>query len=130
VEGFEFVHRETVRFRDVDAKGHVNNAVFLTYMESARTAFLVDRGLAKGLDDLRIIVARVEADFRSPASWGETVEIGVRPGTLGTKSFELEYELRAADRLVAEGRSVQVAYDYETEETITLPQEWRKLLSP
>ena len=78
-----FVYRERVRFRDLDALGHVNNAVFLTYMESARTAFLVERGLASGLDDLRIIVARVEADFRSQAGWGETIEIAVRPGTLG-----------------------------------------------
>jgi acyl-CoA thioester hydrolase len=125
-----FVYRETVRFRDLDALGHVNNAVFLTYMESARTAFLVASGLATGLEDLRVIVARVEADFRSPAGWGETIEVAVRPGKIGTKSFELEYELRANDRVVADGRSVQVAYDYETEETITVPQEWRKLLSP
>src|SRR6266550_7903332 len=44
VEGFDFVHRETVRFRDVDSIGHVNNAVFLTYLEEARIAYLLPFG--------------------------------------------------------------------------------------
>ena len=59
-----FVHRETVRFRDVDSVGHVNNAVYLTYMEEARIAFLSQ---ASEEDALGMVVARIEIDFRSPA---------------------------------------------------------------
>jgi len=57
-----FVHREIVRFRDLDSMGHVNNAVFLTYLEEARIAFLFGRGATTD----SLIVARVEIDYRSP----------------------------------------------------------------
>lgn len=127
--GFDFVHRETVRFRDIDAMGHVNNAVFLTYLEEARTAFLLKLGLARGIEDLPIVVARVEIDFRSPLRFGETVETGVRAGRFGDKSFELEYELRAAGRLVAQAKSVCVGYDYATRETVALPALWRERMA-
>jgi len=50
-----------------------------------------------------VILARTEIDFRSPLQYAETVEIGVRPSRLGTKSFELEHELRVDGRVVAEG---------------------------
>jgi acyl-CoA thioester hydrolase len=129
VEGFEFVHRETVRFRDLDAKGHVNNAVYLTYMESARVAFFLRVGAISGLDDLSFIVARIEIDFRAPLELGETVEIGVRAARFGTKSFDLEYELRADGRLVAEAKSVCVGYDYESGETVPIPEAWREQLA-
>jgi acyl-CoA thioester hydrolase len=129
VEGFAFVHRETVRFGDVDAKGHVNNAVYLTYMESARIAFLLHLGAVTGLDDLGFIVARVEIDFRSPLSFGEEVEVGVRASRFGTKSFDLEYELHAGGRVVAHAKSVCVGYDYASRETVPIPEAWRERLA-
>jgi acyl-CoA thioester hydrolase len=129
VESFDFVHRETVRFRDLDAKGHVNNAVFLTYMESARVAFLLELGAASGLEDLSFIVARVEIDFRAPIAFGEEVEVGVRASRFGSKSFDLEYELRAGGRVAAEAKSVCVGYDYGTGQTVQIPDAWRERLA-
>ena len=69
------MHRETVRFRDVDSLGHVNNAVFLTYLEEARIAYL----LPFGAEAANMILARVEIDFRAPLRMGDEIEIGVRP---------------------------------------------------
>ncbi len=129
MDGFPFVHRETVRFRDVDAWGHVNNAVFLTYCEQARMAFLADLGLVKSVAEARMILARAEIDFRSQASVGETIAIGVRPSRFGRKSFDLEYRLEADGRLVAESRSVLVAYDYDRQQSIELPESWRRRLA-
>ena len=127
MEGFDFVHRESVRFRDLDGMGHVNNAVFLTYMESARLAYLASLGL--GENPLRgLILARAEVDFRSPIELGEQVEVGVRVGQIRTKSFELEQDVFADGRLAAEGRFVLVGYDYRTGRSIELPPEWRELL--
>jgi acyl-CoA thioester hydrolase len=126
VEGFPFVHRETVRFRDLDGMGHVNNAVFSTYLEQARLAWF-GNDEKMPLED--VILARTEIDFRSPLSVGEVVEIGVRPSRLGTKSFDLEYELRAGGRLVAEAKSVLVGYDYERGESAPIPERWRERLS-
>ena len=124
-----FIHRERVRFRDLDALGHVNNAVFLTYIESARIAYLLDLGVATSLDDLAIIVARIEIDFRSPVGLGEEVEIAVRASRFGTKSFDLEHELHAGGRLVAEAKTVCVGYDYGNGETVPIPKTWRERLA-
>jgi acyl-CoA thioester hydrolase len=129
VRGFDFIHREHVRFRDLDAKGHVNNAVYLTYMESARVAFLVHVGAIAGLEDLSFIVARVEIDFRAPVSFGDEVEVGVRAARTGSKSFDLEYELRVGSTVVAEAKSVLVSYDYGKGEAVPLPEAWREKLA-
>jgi acyl-CoA thioester hydrolase len=128
VEGYPFAHEETVRFNELDSMGHVNNAVFLTYLEQARLAWFgpVAEGEAMQLDD--VILARTEIDFRSPLVFGETVSIGVRPSRVGTKSFELEYELRVGDRLVAEARSVIVGFDYDAGRSTEVPERWRSRL--
>jgi acyl-CoA thioester hydrolase len=125
VEGFDFVHRETVRFRDVDSMGHVNNAVFLTYLEEARIAYL----LPLGAEVSSMILARVEIDFRAPLRMGDEIEIGVRPADVGTKSFELEYELRSGNAVAAEAKTVIVSFDYESGRSIELPESWREALA-
>ena len=112
-----FVHREAVRFRDLDPMGHVNNAVFLTYIESARAAFLQHLGAVQTLEDLAIIVARIEIDFRAPVR------------RFGEKSFDLEHELRVGDTLVAEAKTVLVTYDYERREPVAIPEAWREKLA-
>jgi acyl-CoA thioester hydrolase len=131
MDGYPFVHRETVRFRDLDGMGHVNNAVYSTYLEQARLAWFSRTlfGEAEEMPLRDVILARTEIDFRSPLENGEVVEIGVRPSRIGTKSFELEYELRAGGRVVAEARSVLVGYDYERAESIPVPERWRRRLS-
>jgi acyl-CoA thioester hydrolase len=125
VEGFDFVHRERVRFRDVDGMGHVNNAVFLTYLEEARIAYLLRFGAEVG----SMILARVEIDFRSPLRTGDEIEVGVRPATVGTKSFELEYEVRRGDTVAAEAKTVIVSFDYEAGRSVELPDTWREALA-
>ncbi len=121
MEGFPYVRRERVRFRDCDAMGHVNNAVYSTYLEEARIE------VVGGLADF--ILARVEIDFRSELRAGEEIEVGTRCSRIGTKSFDLEHEIRAGDRLVAEGKSVLVGYDYERGESVPLTGEIRERLS-
>jgi acyl-CoA thioester hydrolase len=79
---------------------------------------------------MNMIVARIEIDFKAPVRLGQEVEISVHAARFGAKSFDLDYVLKVDGEIVAQARSVQVAYDYETEETIALPTEWRKLLSP
>ena len=125
----DFVHEEQVRFRDLDPMGHVNNAVFLTYLEQARVAFFAQAGAATGLEDMNMIVARVEIDFKAPVRLGQEVEVSVRASRFGTKSFDLEYELHVGGDLVAEAKSVQVAYDYDRRQPIPVPAEWREKLT-
>jgi acyl-CoA thioester hydrolase len=125
----EFVHTEQVRFRDLDPMGHVNNAVFLTYIEQARVDFFARAGAASRLEDMNMILARVEIDFKAPVRLGQEVEISVRASRFGTKSFDLDYELRVDEELVAEAKSVQVAYDYDRHEPVALPPDWREKLT-
>ena len=109
--------------------GHVNNAVFLTYIESARAAFLQHLGAVETLEDLSIIVARVAIDFRAPARFGDEVDVSVRVSRFGDKSFDLEHELRVGDTLVAEATTVLVTYDYERREPVAIPEAWREKLA-
>jgi acyl-CoA thioester hydrolase len=76
-----------------------------------------------------VILARTEIDFRSQLGEGEIVDIGVRPVRVGTKSFELEYEVRCDGRLVAEARSVLVGYDYARGESTPVPDRWKRRLT-
>jgi acyl-CoA thioester hydrolase len=130
VEGFPFVHSEVARYRDADGFGHVNNAVYLTYLEQARNAFLRRLGLVRRIEDIAMILARVEIDYRAELEVDDEIEIGVRCLGVGTKSFELEYRLRSDGRLVAEAKTVLVGFDYERGESTPLAAAWREALAP
>jgi acyl-CoA thioester hydrolase len=128
VQGFDFVHREYVRFRDLDAMGHVNNAVFATYVEQARIEYLRSLGVLDGQLSMGMILARIELNFLAPAMPEGSIEIGVRPLRSGNKSFELEYEVQQEGRTIATARTVLVAYDYERAQSMPLPDRWREQL--
>jgi acyl-CoA thioester hydrolase len=112
------VRRERVRFRDCDSMGHVNNAVYSTFLEESRIEVLAD-----------FILARVEIDFRSELRAGEEIEVRTKCSQIGTKSFELEHEIRADGRLAAQAKSVLVGYDYERGQSVALSAEVKKRLS-
>jgi acyl-CoA thioester hydrolase len=118
---FPYVRRERVRFRDCDLMGHVNNAVYSTYLEEARIEVL------GGLADF--ILARVEIDFRSEIRAGEEIEVRTRCSRVGTKSFELEHEIHADGRLAAEAKSVLVGYDYVLGQSVPLSDDLKERLS-
>ena len=100
--------------------GHVNNAVYSTYLEEARIGVLGDL--------ISFILARVEIDFRSELRAGEDVEVRTRCSRVGTKSFDLEHVISAGDRVVAEAKSVLVSYDYDRGESIPVPGDLRTRL--
>lgn len=119
-----------MRFRDLDALGHVNNAVFLTYFESARIAYWLHTTRRQGLGALDMILARAEVDYRSPLGYGESVEISVGCTSLGRSSFVLEGDMheRASGRLVAQSRKVLVHYDFTAGRSRALPDSLRRLI--
>ena len=125
-----FVLEHKVPWHELDAAGHVNNAVFVSWFEMARTeAYMRMRGGSRW-QDLDIILARTEIDYRSPAFFHEVLEVRVWPGEVGRSSFGLRYEVRekTTDRLVAEGKSVQVCFDYAKGEKKPIPGEVRAAL--
>lgn len=118
---FPFVLRERVRFRDLDSFGHVNNAVYSTYLEQARHDLVGDLS--------SVILARVEIDFRAEIRAGDEVEVHSRCSRIGTKSFELEHEIRVDGRVAAEAKSVLVGFDYGRRESAPLSDDLRERLS-
>ena len=123
----EFRHRTVleVRFRDIDAFRHVNNAAFFTYIEQARIRYLIDTLRLEAVERLPLILAAVQIDFRAPILFGQTAEIGTRVDWIGTTSLSMSHEIDAAGRLAAEARTVLVTYDYESERPIRVPDPWR-----
>ncbi|MCX6028432.1 MAG: thioesterase family protein [Chloroflexi bacterium] len=122
-----------IRWRDLDALGHVNNAVYLTYFEVARLGYI--RALLG--DDIQrdprtllpvgfqFILAEVTCSFRSPATLSDRLIVAIWVSQVGRKSFVFEYRIsdEVTGRLVAEGCSTQVWYDYAAGESRTVPAE-------
>ncbi len=125
-----FVTEIKVIFRDLDPLEHVNNAVYFTYMEVARTEFYMQLTGARSLGEVRFIIAKATCDYRYPAKFGDLLIVAVWPSEVGNSSFKLQYRmtLKKEGTLVAEGETVQVAYDYEARKTIVLPEGVRNLL--
>jgi acyl-CoA thioester hydrolase len=122
-------HRLSVRFRDCDAMGHVNHAVYFTYLEQCRLTFWREvTGAAH--PHARVIIARAECDYRAPAHFGDEVEVRLTVGEVGRSSFTLRYEIVEAgsDRLMASAKTVMVSYDYAAGTSMPLPDATRSLL--
>ena len=109
------------RYNDYDTKGHVNNAVFLTYFEMARERAWVE-GLG-GSADFPFILAEASVQYRSEARIGDPLEIEIITTEIRTRAWVWGYVITDPrdGRVVAEGRTVQVAYDYDAGKTIPIP---------
>jgi acyl-CoA thioester hydrolase len=126
-------HRLQVRFRDCDPLGHVNNAVYLTYLEQARfnlwkaqldfTARSADDAGPRGLG---FILARLEIDYRAQAKYGDwlDVKLSLDGDGFGRSSIRYRYELVHADSgvLIAEARTVVVWFDYDAQKPAPLDE--------
>jgi acyl-CoA thioester hydrolase len=122
-----FVVPWQVIFRDVDAFGHVNNAVYLTYFEWARARmWFALNGLEGAPTDIGFIVARAEIDFILQIGM-EPIEIRVRISEMRNTSFDTLYELRLADgRLAATGKVVVVLFDWKSQRKTPIGDELRR----
>jgi acyl-CoA thioester hydrolase len=126
--GFPVVFDIEPRFRDTDAMGHLNHVVYITYFEVARAKYWTQMTGSRSYNEVPFILAHVTADYRSPAYVHDILRTGIRVSRLGNRSFECEYRIEEATsgRLVAEGRSVQVLYDYEKHEPMPLLEELKR----
>jgi acyl-CoA thioester hydrolase len=126
---FRFSCPVEIRFADMDALAHVNNAKYFTYMETGRLQYFRQIvGWQGDRSELGVILARAACDFKLPLALGDLAEVHVRVTRIGEKSFEFGYMIvRKPDQEVAAiGSSVQVAYDYEMNTSIRIPDEWRQ----
>jgi len=116
-----------VAWGEMDAYGHVNNAVYFRWFESGRMEYFRRLGWpelerATGVGP---ILHSTEARFRAPLEWPDEVEITSRVADVQADRFTMRYEVRSRrlGRLACSGSGLVVAYDYRTKTKATLPAE-------
>jgi len=116
-----------LRFADMDADQHVNNAEFYRYMEEARMRWVHTLGLAMTPPEPIPVLAASACSFRVPLHYPGTVTVEIYLGRMGHSSVRTHYLLRSGDTLAAEGYGVSVWVDPQTQRPIALPDAVRKL---
>jgi len=115
-----------VRFSDIDAMGHVNNATYLSYLEEARIAYFnkvlnyTENNLAFGA-----VVAKIDIDYISQIKLGDDVEIYTKCGNFGNKSSDIENLIvikKAGENIIAaKVKTKLVSFDYKLRKSVPIP---------
>ncbi|HET6273597.1 MAG TPA: thioesterase family protein [Bacteroidota bacterium] len=134
MERTKFKHHTQIRVRnyEIDWQGIVHNANHLLYFEVGRVTYLCDVGIKVDINtiqhDSKVVVARNEIDYRSPARFGEVLEVYTRISCIRETSFAFEgfIEESASRRLISENVSVHVWLDHRTDRPLRVPEEFRK----
>jgi acyl-CoA thioester hydrolase len=110
---------------------HVNHAIYLNYLEDARIAYW--NWLFGGNNDivkLSFIMANVNVNYRHPTSRNEKLRVYTRISGVGRSSFKMDYKVinMETSRLILDGSSTQVLYDYKRGTRIPIPDEMREII--
>jgi len=113
------------RYRDLDVNGHVNQAVYLSYLEQARNRYWAE---VVGIrhDRAPVAMVRQEIEYQAPITLDDEVTVAQRITDIGRTSFTIDYEVRADGSPVATAEIVLLALDRETGEAIPIPDDWRE----
>ena len=127
-----FIYDAAVRWSDMDAYGHVNNARFLTLFEEARVAMFFIGARAHGLGSFEegIVIARHEVDYLKPVDYGDSVRIEMWISQLRAASFTVSYEMFDDGVLVSRAKSVCVPYNLTEGYPRRLSDAEREFLAP
>ena len=131
---FRFFHPIEVRYGDLDPQGHLNNAKYLTYFETARVHYFIHLGLFtkdQSFMDLSEILAEARVTFHAPVQFGMPIKVGVHISKLGNKSMTMEQNIVHAEsgEVLASGQVILVPFDYHQNKTIPIPDAWREIFS-
>ena len=131
---FRFFHPIEVRYGDLDPQGHVNNAKYLTYFETARINYNVHLGLfipGQSFLEVKVIMAEASVTFLKSVEYGMPIKVGVRTSKLGNKSIRVEQAIVHAEsgEELATGYVILVAFDYHNHKTIPIPDAMRKIIA-
>jgi acyl-CoA thioester hydrolase len=135
LDEFTFSWPLEVRFRDIDAMGHVNNAVYFTYFEIARTAYFRAIGFSlAGADSYTalfpFILAETNCRFLLPIVLQDRLLIHIRTSHLGRSSFRFDYVItdEKKERIFATAWSAQVYFDYVSGKSMEMPKNFREMI--
>jgi acyl-CoA thioester hydrolase len=123
-----------VRFSDLDAMQHVNNATYLSYLEEARLDYfneLFNRD--KSRLDFEAVVGRIEINYHYPIVLGDDVEILTRVSKIGTKSVDVDQliGIKKGNEWIksASAFTKLVFYDYRSQTTKVIPDDVKKIIA-
>ena len=131
LEGYPLIWRFSVPFADVDMMRHVNNVAYIRWAETMRAEYFaqVMRTPINGAHGM--IQATINFTYERQLEYREQLAIGVRIPRIGTKSFDFEYEVWSDSHghRAAHGITTMVAFDFEVNQTIAVPQSWRESIA-
>ncbi len=117
------------RFSDVDSFMHVNNIWQQSYFDMGKTDFYTKvLGVTGVFDKLRIITASTHTDYFGQVRLTDDIVVVTDVSRLGNKSMTLHQRIMCGERCLTESSSVMVAFDFETQQTVSMPDEWRRKL--
>ena len=117
------------RFSDVDSFMHVNNIWQLSYFDMGKTAFYTQvLGVTGVFDKLRIITASTHTDYWGQVRLTDDIVVVTQVSRIGNKSMTLHQRIMLGEKCLTESSSVMVAFDFETQQTVAIPDEWRTKL--
>jgi acyl-CoA thioester hydrolase len=121
----DYPHQVTdiIRYADLDPQGHVNNAVFSTYLETGRVAMFRNRDLGIGVENATVVLVRQEIDFLRELRWPGEVTVGTALAGLGRTSFTMAQVIFNGEHCAAAGRATMVMLDATTRKPRPLPPE-------
>jgi acyl-CoA thioester hydrolase len=117
-----------VQFRDIDRMGHVNHAVYLQYMETARVELARRLGMIRDVSSSSFIVAMAHCEYKKPIRDEPRVTVSCWVSRIGDRSWDLDYTVSAGGVEFAIGRTTQVGYDYDKRSTVRISEKLRKSL--
>jgi acyl-CoA thioester hydrolase len=124
LDSFKYKTVIETRFADFDMMGHVNNAVYFTYMEIARTKYW-KQAINWDWEQTGVVIASAALDYITPVYLKDKISIYVRTSRIGGTSFDLEYivvkHINGKEETCAKGTSVCVAFDYATQKPAPIP---------
>jgi len=120
----------SVRFNDCDALGHVNNSLYFTYMEEARTPIFAICNPDLSVGQWNLIVASARCDFLRQIHYGHQMIVMTWVSRIKTSSFTVDHLVVDGEGLVyARGQAVLIYYDYTSQKPTPLPQSIREQLA-
>lgn len=130
LEGFKFSKELQLRWNDMDALGHVNNAIFITYFETARGYYMMEACPGWDWRKHMFVIANVHVDFKKEmVLLDQKPTVWMRTSKLGKKSFTLEYvitsEKNGVQVIHAKGTTTQIMFDMRQRTTIEI-EPWMK----
>ena len=122
--------RDIIRFRDMDAQGHVNNAAYSTYFETGRVVMFRNPDLSIGVLHATFVLARGEIDYLKELRWPGDLMVGTAVKEFRRRSFVIAQAVFQDEICAAAAQFIMVTVDKETRKAIELPAEVRARLEP